>query len=311
MNRFASGTISAAILFCCSVSISALEVAQSIGPNEFYAEFKDPYYIATGMYFSLTKSAMPSLSIDEESDLYRYLVQNALRPTFFLIEVGGYPMQLAGAAIRKWAPQQYPKATIAGINMVEALTRSFNFPEPWSVSAFLGHVVKFTGNSGGNEGKGNIGILATYGNYHILQNVVYPDHWGEFELKMKIDKAGSDRRYAMSYRIGGRVHSHEEIKSVVYAGLRRDRTDFSEPVFSFIKNTNFEVRVDLQARPVQFMRLSAEAGKKFPFTRHDKKFAVGLSLGCAWNAITPYTGALGAGLGANSLSVLCTPLLCF
>ncbi|MBD3322502.1 MAG: hypothetical protein GF350_15475 [Chitinivibrionales bacterium] len=282
-----------AIAVIAADSIYAIGVSRMLGRHELYGEIDDPYYASCGVYLSLTDSGIPLLAFRKEPEIYGYFFRNIYRPNAFLIECGIYPAQLIGAGIKHAWPQAYDDASVRDINVVEMLTRSMNFPEPWSVSLFCGHVGRFGDADTGFSGRGNIGLLFSYGNYHITNNSLYRDHWIECETKLKVDKGGSDRRYALSYRIGARLHANRNIKSIVYVGLRRDRTDFEEKRFSLIKNTNFEIRVDCAIDTLQFQKFSCEAGKKYPvhFTEHS--IALGLSIGMSLFAANPYNGSLG------------------
>lgn len=314
-NRTAPARIIGLACICIlwlSASVSALQVEKSLGPHEFCAEFADPYYAATGLYFSLTNKPMPSLdSTAGESRAYGYLLRHALRPSMFLVEVGVYPLPLVGVAAKEWGPSVYNRAVIGKTNLIQMFTGSVNFKEPWSVSAFLGNAVKFCGSGATTEGRGNIGYLATYGYYHIKDNTIYPDHWGEFEAKIKIDRGGKERKFATSYRIGGRIHSNPDIRDLVYVSLFRNRTDFEEKRFSFINNTNFQIRGDVGFRRFELLRLSLEAGKKYPLHLGKKELAIGLSLGITYNAANPYCGAMGEGFVPRTLSPIVRPLIQF
>ncbi|MBD3343638.1 MAG: hypothetical protein GF401_01095 [Chitinivibrionales bacterium] len=277
----------------------AAGIAKALGRHEFYLEINDPYYASCGLYFAFADSGIPQLTVQNESEIYGYFLKNVHKPNAFLVEIGIYPAQLIGAGIKYARPKTYDNASVADINFVEALTTSINFPEPWSMSLFLGHVGRFGGADNSFEGRGNIGLLVSYGNYHIKSNSIYPDHWGEIELKLKIDKGGIGRRYAMSYRVGARLHAHDEIKSLFYIGLRRDRTDFKEEQFSLIKNTNFEIRTDFALDTLQFQKLACEIGKKYPFILKKHKLAIGLSVGFSWLAANPYHRKLGEGFTDN------------
>jgi hypothetical protein len=246
-----------------------------------------------------------------EGPLYRYLFEHAFNPNSLLFEVGTYPLPLAGAAVRKWAPRPYSQSSIAGTNVIRAVTESLDFKEPWSFSMFFGHVVDFKTAGGQVEGHGNIGTLFTYGYYHIKDNVLYPDHWGEVELKLKVDKKGNDLQYATSYRIGTRLHSYADIKDLFYIGLRRARTDFVEKGFSLIRNTNYQLRVDCSYVPVQVVAISLEAGKQYPFTVRKHTYVLGLSLGATLNFKSAYRGMLADGFQPYRVEPIIRPLLVF
>jgi hypothetical protein len=298
-------------LIASPAAVYGISFEKDFGNNQLYAELDDPYYFCSGAYLSLSKNPIPVLSGASETQVYSHLLSSAARPNSFLVEVGVYPLPLAGVAARSWVPNYYPRVAIAGVNLVRAFTESVNFTEPWSVSVFAGHVVSFKAEDSSVQGHGNIGLLCSYGYYHIKDNTLCPDHWGEFELKLKVDKGGKDLQYATSYRIGTHLHSSRDIRDIIYVCLRRERTDFVEKGFSLIRNTNFELRGDLSYQPLQVLSLSAEAGKKYPFKVGKHSYVVGLSLGLTWNINNPYDGALAEGFAINTVSPIIRPLLTF
>jgi hypothetical protein len=299
------------IFLCLPCLIHAAALNKQLGPHEFYLEFTDPYYAATGLYFSLSGRPMPNLDTSSENDVYAFLIQNALRPTFFLAEIGVFPLPCAGVAAKKWHRDLYDKSAIDSINIIRTITESVNFREPWSVSAFVGNVVKFRPRRGGFEGTGNIGLLASYGNYHIKGNDLYPDHWGEFELKLKVDKSGGKNRFGTSYRIGTRIHSHEDIRNVLYLSFARNRTDFEKGGSWLVRNTDFQIRTDCSTDPLEILTLTIEAGKKFPFSVLGHNFAAGLCLGFTGTFNNPYTGEPGQGFRTDTFSPIIKPLIRF
>jgi hypothetical protein len=279
-----------------------------LGKNVLYTEFSDPYYFSSGLYISLLKSSLPTLDSIGEKVIYRHLLSNIFAPNCFLVEIGTYPLPLAGAAAKEWSPTYYKRAKIGNTNIVRTLTESIDYKEPWSLSIFCGNSFFFKQKNQTINGQGNIGFLCSYGYYHIKDNSLYPDHWGEFEAKLKLDKDGKDRQYAISYRLGARLHSNQEIKDFVYLGFKRDRTDFSEPSFSLHKNTNVQLRADYSMEPFEVLALSIEAGKKKPFKLHNRAYAVGLSIGVTWNIKNAYSGELGKGFVGNSLTPIVRPM---
>jgi hypothetical protein len=303
-------------VFCFLILIAAkaafpFAIEKELGKQSFYAEFDDPYYVSSGIDFSLSKNPIPTLDTTKEWPVYRHLLLNLFNTNCFLVEIGAYPLPLAGVAARSWAPTYYNRAQIDGSNIIQALTESVNFKEPWSASAFIGHMVHFRGADSVFNGHANIGLLGSYGYYHIKDNTLIADHWGELEAKIKLDKGGNDVQYGNGYRIGVRLHSNRDIKDLFYIGLHRDRTDFKESGFSFIENTSFQLRPDFSFKPLQTVSLTLEAGKKYPFVVKKKTYIFGLSLGLTWNIHNAYTGQLAGGYVPNSISPLINPVIKF
>jgi hypothetical protein len=306
--RKAAGAI---IMAALSQSLYPISFEKAFGNNSLYTEFSDPYYFSSGLYVSLMSGPLPMLDSISERTVYRHLLGNIFNPNGFLVEVGTYPMPIAGAAAKAWAPTYYRRSSLWGANLVRGATESVDFKEPWSLSFFIGNMFFFRQQNRAINGQGAVGGLLTYGYYHIKDNSLYPDHWGEFEMKIKIDKTGLDRQYANSYRLGIRIHSNDDIKNLCYIAFKRDRTDFVERSFSFIKNTNMQIRADCSMSPIDLLALSVEAGKKKPFTWNKRQYAVGLSLGVTWNIKNAYAGELGKGFVPNTFVPIIRPMLKF
>ena len=299
------------IFLAFPIQVFPVSFEKEFGNKELYVELEDPYYFPAGLYCSLTKDPIPTLETIYERPVYLHLLRNALLPNCFLVEMGVYPLPIAGVAMKKWAPNYYNKTWIGETNLVQAITESINFQEPWSISMFFGHLVFFKGKTGSLDGHANIGLLCSYGYYHIKDNGLLPDNWEEFEAKIKVDKKGSQRQYGNSYRIGARFHGNMDIKNEFYVGLNRDRTDFDEHGFSFIKNTNMQIRYDVSFKPLQPLSLMMEAGKKFPFRTKKNTYEAGLSLGATWNINSAYSGQLTYGFKRYSLTPVIRPMLAF
>jgi hypothetical protein len=310
-NRIRALRAGAVIAAVVLQSAFAVSFEKGLGNDVLYTEFADPYYFSSGLYVSLTGEPIPRLDTIGERVVYRHLLGSAFTPNCFLMEIGTYPLPLAGAAARAWAPRYYRRSEFMGTNLVRALTESVDFKEPWSISLFAGNMFFFSQKESEINGQGSIGSLASYGYCHIKDNRLYPDHWGEFEMKMKLDKTGRDRQYANSYRLGVRIHGNKDIKDLCYIAFKRDRTDFVERSFSLIRNANFQVRGDCSIQPLEITAISIEAGKKKPFTWRNRRYAVGLSLGVTWKITNAYSGELGEGFVPNSFEPVIRPMLKF
>jgi hypothetical protein len=309
----AKGAVGTGIIFLIAMwqIAVALSFEKSLGNNALYTELSDPYYFSSGLYLSLLKDPLPTLGTIGEKAVYRYLTDNFFKPNCLLLEIGVYPLPLAGAAAKAWAPTYYKRSMVSGTNAVQTLTESIDFKEPWSLSVFYGNMVFFKQKNGNIDGHGNIGIVCSYGYYHIKDNGLYPDHWGEMELKIKVDKSGENRQYGISYRTGVRLHGNTDIKSFFYIGFNRDRTDFIEPSFSLYKNVNVYFRGDCSMRPLQILAITVQAGKKKPFRLNKHAYAAGLSFGATLNVNNAYSGNLGIGFVKNGITPIIMPMLNF
>lgn len=245
------------------------------GRSEITLEFS-PYYMPLGWYLPLTSKPIEMIDPKSESEVYSKLLLGALIPRFVVLEVSTYPMPLLGVGIRKWAPDFYNKMTLfEGFNLIESLTTSM-FREPWAASLFLGNLLNFTVNRKNSAitnnssdrppylGKGYSGLLVSYGNRHIQNNLLLVDHWLEVELKLKGEHSQADRTMSWSYRVGGRYHSHENIHSYIYLGFKREHTDSKLYRFTLLENSFLDLSASFIPATTQFMSMQLVVGKKFP-----------------------------------------------
>ncbi len=146
----------------------------------------DPYYSAVGVYNSLTGKPIPHLEVDSELEIYKELVTNFYKPRTLILEASLNPLPYAGTLIRKHQRDFYDDAQLtSNFNAVQAVTAGFE--EPWALSLFLGNVVSFDTINKSFKGKRNgySGLLLSYGNYHIKDNMLIKDSWLEMEGKLK------------------------------------------------------------------------------------------------------------------------------
>jgi hypothetical protein len=268
----------------------------------------DPYYSAVDYIFSLTKDPIPRIDSEKESGIYSYLIRNFLHPRFGLVEISLNPLPVAGVILKREARGFYdnseffkserdpnaPDGQSTGINFIKALT--VGFPEPGALSFFLGNVGNFTDGPEANAeitGKGYSGFLLSIGNYHILNNLLIADYWGESEMKLKGDDIKKSRKMSWSFRVGSKAHSHPEIKNTLYLSIKRDRVDFSKGKGGlwafFYENSEMEGRVDLNydLEPANYLLLG---GKKFP--ADSGNWAFSLSVGVLRQTLAGYKGDL-------------------
>jgi hypothetical protein len=275
----------------------------TFGKDAFSMEFSDLYYFAFTYYISLTGKPFPKLDTVKESIVYHHLLSNSWKLNCLLFSLGIYPAPIVGAAIKAWAPHLYNRTNFLGFNFTRFLTESVDYAEPWSISVFLGNVFFFK-EQGEITGQGSIGLLSSYGYYSIVINTFYPDNWGEFEAKLKVDKSNPGTQYSISYRIGGLIHSNHDFRNIIYFGFRHDRTDWVEHGFSFIKNTILELRTNIAFNPLNVVLFTADVGKKWPTHLFNHRVALGVALGVIWYIKDPYRGELGRSFQLNALPII-------
>ena len=196
--------------------------------------------------------------------------------------------------------------------------------EPWSASLFAGNVVNFVTSSEPDDdadyltnrikpikydGKGYRGFLVSYGSQHIRYNTLVPDHWLEFELKLKGVKSSGNMSLSWSYRAGYRLHLNNAIKSFLYACFRRNHMDNEFLKFSILKNSFAEFRVDMGTSPIELLTLTFIIGKKFPL--EFKPFVVEFNAGCIFYINDSYNGTLSDGTNRAHWKIVLSPNLKF
>lgn len=270
----------------------------------------DPFYMPLDIFIPLTRSDIPKLSTQKELAVYWHLLSRFFLPRFIVLEASVYPLPLAGSAFKRQWPAAYDKLTLfEGFNVVESVTTS-TFQEPWAFSVFLGNVVDFsppvkttiirTGINAGQVvrtvdfdswvGKAYGGLLVSYGNYHLRANDFLRDDWLELEFKTIGRRWKAGALSSWSYRIGGRYHSHPEIRSYLMVGFKREHLDRAITRFTVLDNSFFDLEYRAEAFSFQPLSLRLLIGKKFPI--RGRKPLPSLTLGVIWNFNSPYTGSL-------------------
>ena len=258
----------------------------------------DPYYSAVGMYNSLTGKPIPHMKADSELDIYRELISRFYQPRTLILEASLNPLPYAGTLIRKQQPEFYKEMQLtSNLNVVQAVTAGFE--EPWAVSLFLGNVVSFDTINRSFEGKRNgySGLLLSYGNYHIKDNVLIKDNWLETEGKLKGEQILADRSLKWSFRGGAKFHDNPYIADSFYIGFRRSRTDFKENASDnfWLHNSGFEYVSDFSQKTMEPIRRYLVVDKKFPMKNSRMAFTLGL--GFVWTSTKKYSGPLANGAG--------------
>ncbi len=278
-----------------------------IGRSYIELEIIGLHYMPLGWNIPLTSEQIPTIAPQGETEIYSYLLSRP--PRFLVLETSVYPLPLSGIALKKYQSEFYYRMENEfGFNVIESATSSI-FEEPWAMSLFFGNVVDFIpfqknqdawewkkdpkndSKDSDFQGKGYSGILVSYGTHHIRRNTLIRDDWAELEIKLigshNNPKIGVD----WSYRIGGRLNFHPEIKHYVYIGLKRDRTD-SDRIYpvSLWRNSYFSFKLSYLPDENKFRDLQLLLGKKWPITSWG--VIPELTLGAVWKITSSYTGTL-------------------
>ena len=271
----------------------------------------DPYYTPLSLTVPFVPGADERDVEKSEISTYRDMLSRALVPRFMVLEASVNPLPITGVLIRQNARTFYNHAqTSPSTNLVEALTAGFE--EPWAATAFFGKVIDYSQGRQvlGHRDRGYVGYLASYGNYHILNNQLIPDQWYEVEAKIKGDQDTDNRRLKWSYRVGTKRHGNRDILDTYYIGLRRDRTDFKRTRWSWLLSSAFEYRMDLDTRfPPHAVGHTFLMEKNWSLGWHKAIFSLGF--GYLWNSNDKYSGSLAARRNPSSGQLILRPNLKF
>ena len=261
---------------------------KDIKNSELELEY-DSYYSSLDYYIPLTNSPIPCLDEKNEFDVYKHLILSPV-PRFLVAEISVNPAPCLGVFLKKNEPDFYNRANVSqDFNIIQGITAGFE--EPWAASLFLGNVMSYSPPGvKACEGKGYIGALVSCGNYHIKDNELIEDNWLEAELKVKGDKKSEENKITWSFRVGGKFHNNPYIKDVLYFSMRRDRLDYGDRSFSFLKNSGIEYTVSIDNESGSIIEHYFRIGKKIPLGKIRAAFSI--NTGFIWDAADKYTGPL-------------------
>lgn len=252
----------------------------------------DAYYTSVDVIFALTDDPVPDGGKLSEGEVYRTLFRDSLHPRVLLLEASVYPMPMLGTYLKAEEPSIYDAFTLGNtdLNLMEALTAGFQ--EPWALSAFIGSEMNFTREGEKRKGtnKGYMGYLVSYGAKHIKDNVLIDDDWWEFEWKMKGEREFKDEHLVWSFFTGVKNHGNQDVADILYFGARRSSLDLKADWLSWLQNSSFDWKLELTQSRLEFARLDAIIGKKFPMK--DKGFALSLNFGVIYEKDVKYLGVL-------------------
>ena len=239
----------------------------------------DVYYSNIGYYQSLTDQPIPEIVENDESSTYRRMFDRVFnKPRFMLIELGVYPLPYAAAYLKENHLSTYDKFSIGNFNVLQALTAGYD--EPYALSFFFGSIVRFVqpGEEKKLKNRGYNGWLFSYGDQHIVNNLLVDDDWYELEWKIKGDKDFENKTLSWSFRVGGKVHDNQDITDVVYFGIRRNHLDVASDEASWFQNADIEYKIDLDSKTFELSQQSLFINKKWPtlvFKKSTFEFGVG------------------------------------
>lgn len=309
------------LFFLCFNGYAGTIFLKDMGKTELEMEF-DLYYMPLGWYIPLTSSAMEKINIKKEEKIYKYLFKNLFAFRFIVLEVSAYPMPIVGVVTKKYARDFYNSAKVTdNFNIIESITSS-GFKEPWAFSLFIGNVMKFETEHTekretllnkeviDHDGKGYSGLLFTYGNFHIKDNELVRADWTEIEFKIKAQKYNDNQNMYINYKLGTKLFLHDDIKSLAYIGINRDRIDYDYYVFSLKRNSHYEIRFDFDIKRWDLIQSIILIGKTFPL-RSTKLIVPQFSLGILWEFNDPYKGELADPDFSNNIKFLIRPNIRF
>jgi hypothetical protein len=252
----------------------------------------DPYYTDVDFNIPLTNKPIPTITSNNEAEIYRDLIVGSLVPRYMLLEASAYPMPVLGTYIKSHSPSLYQQGEIShtGVNVIESATAGFQ--EPWAVSAFFGNIANLVrpDETAAGSNLGYTGYLVSAGTKHIKDNVMFNDNWYEVEWKVKGQLDYPDEKLTWSFRIGGKFNANPDVTDVVYVGIHRSNLDFSQPFLGWLNNSDLDLQVQFSqdgGRPVYEQLV---IGKKYPLPNRGYSFT--LDVGLVWESPDEYSGTL-------------------
>lgn len=269
----------------------------------------DLYYSNVSLNIPLTDTPIPEVNDEDELEVYGRLWLSLFKPRFLMLEAAVMPMPLVGVGLKEYARDFYGVADIGrSQNVIHWITAGFE--EPYALSLFVGDMVKYVkpGEAKLSSNKGYMGYLLSYSNQHIRNNVMVPDHSLEAEWKMKGERSFRDEKHSWSFRLGAKVHDNPNIADTFYVGLRRSSLDFQINPFEFLRNSSFDVRLDIGAKQGNLLRQEYVLGKIIPIKSWG--VALKLDLGLIWEDPARYSGVLRQ-MDAPNFSLILRPNIIF
>ncbi|BCK87973.1 hypothetical protein MIZ01_1770 [Sideroxyarcus emersonii] len=265
--------------------------SEDVSKTELVYEL-DPTYTNLDFNVPLTSKAIPTITSDNEAEIYGELIQGSLIPRYMVLEASVYPIASMGTFIKSHSPSLYQQGEIghSGINVFESATADFQ--EPWAVSAFFGNVAKLNRPKEQREGNnyGYTGYLFSAGDKHIKNNLLIPDDWYEFEWKIKGKIDYPDEKLSWSFRVGARFNSNKGVNDVTYVSLHRSNLDLRYSFLEWLENANYDLRMYFLQQGGQMVRTELIAGKKVPMPEWG--YAPTLDIGFVWSSPNEYAGPL-------------------
>lgn len=293
------------IVLCLLCSCWALSVHASSGEWEYEV---DPYYTNIAYFKTLDDSPIPELGKRSEAQVYRDLFFRSYFPRFVLVEASVNPLPVLGVYLKSEdGSGVYDEMRITqDLNLVEVATAGFE--EPYAVSLFLGNMVKYDAVEGGDtQSKGFMGYLASYGHLHIRKNKIIQDRWGEFEWKLKGDQFLPHMQLSWSFRTGFKIHDNPYITDEFYVAIKRERTQESGDIYSWIQNGGIEFKLRMDRKNGSTIGQQLIIDKKIPI--RSKGWVLSLGIGIIRDTPKKYSGPLL--INENTTSFILRPSLSF
>ncbi|MDF1880324.1 hypothetical protein JHD50_03225 [Sulfurimonas sp. MAG313] len=252
----------------------------------------DIYYSNASVYIDLDKE---NENIDasnlSEIEIYTRLLRHTFSPNIFLIEASIHPMSLAGLYFRSEHEGLYKDLSYKDFNLIRSVTAGFE--EPYSLSFFIGRMLKFNRKNEEHIGSNRafIGYLTSIGDYSIKDNKAYYDKWINLEFKLKGTRDQKGENLDWSFRFGSRIHDNRNFTNSIYIGARRSRIDFNHNYLSWLYNSAFAFSLSSNATTFELIEAELILEKKFP-SLWDKSMSFGLEIGYLYTGPNRYLGEL-------------------
>jgi len=292
------------LIILCSANVPA----QTLNAHRSILGFETGATITAGVYKSYLnlfiqfshKSSTKIYRPELERHVYGILLSRLYKPKYIVAQATAYPLALLSSDMETYHPKHYRQFEFMEINLLRTI--SSGYEEPYALSLLLGNFALFGYHEQDEQGKSRIrqsgsalaGIIITTGHLYIHDNIRVNERWWQYELiltgKLNEPKV---RMIEWNFRIGTKHHQTDLTPDVALLILHRSHTEWNFRQFSFIRNSHFHYEAyfpifhDGQKLPFT-VRQYFSYGKKFPFKKFNRLFALRIGGGIIWEKLRLY-----------------------
>lgn len=250
----------------------------------------DFYQSYTSLYYTFISEQKLYIWQEREYRLYRDLLLQSLKPKTVLIELTLYPATYLASYVGQQWPDFFDRLTLTdNFNLLETLGGGIQ--EPWSVSLFLGQLAPFLTLDENEElviaATGISGLVVTFGNCQVFDNILVPSQWGRLEWKLKGEGLPGSDEYSWDIKVGYRWYGLSAIDNTLTLFLSRTKITRQVSDWHLAENslTELEVQVPFKSSWEDFSRITLTYGKFLPL----RKWMVGVKTGIGYEYRKTYS----------------------